>query len=72
LPKGAKILNQETSVDVEEIENGYLITRRTEYKYYTTDPENYNWTTITKKYFSEDDPLTISTDDKELAEVFAD
>ena len=33
MPKGAKILGKETTIEVEQIVNGFLIIKRTEIKY---------------------------------------
>lgn len=68
-PKGATILSKETNVDVEEIENGYLITRRTEYRYTMKEGAGSDWLTVNKKWYSEVNPLEISKN-KELADLF--
>jgi hypothetical protein len=74
LPSGAKVLSKETSIWVEEIENGFLITKSTEIKHErpSTDKNSSpytDWTTITKKWFSKEDPF-IDMDDVPLAESF--
>lgn len=72
VPKGAIIMNTTTTTDVEEIENGYLITKTTETKW-KADPKAYSdYTYETKKWYSKEDPLTITSSDKGLAEAFAD
>lgn len=63
LPAGAKIIKQTTNVDVEEIENGFLITKRTEYEYQKKDKDYTDWKSIYKKYYSKTNPLTIDLDD---------
>lgn len=63
LPTGAKIVKQTTNVDVEEIENGFLITKRTEYEYQKKDKSYTDWKTVYKKYYSKTNPLTINLDD---------
>lgn len=70
IPKGAKIVSTDTTVDVEEIENGYLITKRTETRYKMTDKDYPDWHSETKKYYSKEDPLTITTKDAALADAF--
>lgn len=71
IPKGAQILSQNTTTDVEVIENGYLITKRTETKY-KMKPDGYtDWSYETKKWYSKEDPLTITTKDKALADAFS-
>ena len=63
LPTGAKIVKQTTNVDVEEIENGFLITKRTEYEYQMKDKDYTDWKSICKKYYSSTNPLNIDLDD---------
>lgn len=71
IPKGAIILSENTTTDVEQIENGYLITKRTETKY-KTKPDGYaDWSYDTKKWYSKEDPLTVNVKDKALSEAFA-
>lgn len=71
IPKGAEILSSNTTTDVEVIENGYLITRRTEIKYKAKGADYSDWTYETKKWYSKEDPLTITTKDKALADAFS-
>lgn len=55
------------SVNVEEIENGFLI--RKEYKVtYSDDKHDYGWET--EKYFSKTNPLSINLDETPLADKF--
>jgi len=72
LPEGAKVINTTTEVRVEEIENGYIISKeiRTEYKVKGKDYSDYLYDT--KKYYSEEDPLEINITDKTLADAFED
>lgn len=70
IPPGATILSTNVTTDVEEIENGYLITKRSETKYKAKGNDYSDWHYETKKWYSEDDPLTITTDDKSLADAF--
>lgn len=70
IPKGAEILSQNTTTDVEQIENGFLITKRTETKYKEKGREYSDWSYETKKWYSKVDPLTINTTDKNLSEAF--
>lgn len=69
LPAGATVLSKDISVDVEEIENGYLITKRTEVKF-TTPKGGTDWNTKYEKFYSKEDPLTITTTDASLADAF--
>jgi|GEM_PF-3976884 len=73
MPKGAKILGKETTVEVEQIENGFLIIKRTEVKYaYKTgagdERTDYYWET--KKMYSKEDPVKINTEQPSLADIF--
>lgn len=74
LPEGAKVLSKETSTKVEEIENGYLICKNIEYRYETGTGNNRrtDWLSITKRWYSKEDPLEIkiNTKDKALADSF--
>lgn len=63
LPAGAKIIKQTTNVEVEEIENGFLITKRSEYEFQMKDSKYSDWKSIYKKYYSKTNPLTIDLDD---------
>lgn len=68
VPAGAKILSTETYIDVEEIENGFLITKRKEIRY--KDNTGTNWTSEVTKYYSKTDVVEVKTKDKSLAEIF--
>lgn len=70
VPKGAEILKTETRVTVEEIENGFIITKSVETKYRIKESEHSDWDYNTKKYYSKTDPLEIKLNDKSLAESF--
>lgn len=72
LPEGATVINTSTEVRVEEIENGYIISKeiRTEYKVKGKEYSDYIYNT--KKYYSEEDPLEINITDKSLADAFED
>jgi len=70
IPKGAIILSQNVSTNVEEIENGYLITKTTDTKYKTSKDGYSDWNYETKKWYSKIDPLEIKTTDKSLADAF--
>lgn len=70
IPSGAIIINKNEDVRVEQIENGFLITKTSDIKYQTKKGGGTEYAYITRKWFSEEDPLTISSDNKELADVF--
>lgn len=59
VPTGAKIVSKETSVEVEEIENGFLINKRTEVTYKMKDQGYNDYMSIQKKYFSTTNPLQM-------------
>lgn len=66
IPKGAKILAKDTRISVEEIENGFLICKTMEVKYEYDRRTDYSY--ITKKYFSKENPLEIDLDNISLAD----
>lgn len=71
VPKDAKIRSQTIRTETEQIENGYLITKSYDGTYYTGKADNdYNWFNYSKKWFSEEDPLTIQLNDKSLSDAF--
>lgn len=70
IPKDAVILSENTTTDVEQIENGYLITKRREVKYKAKGSDYSDWTYENKKWYSKEDPLTINLKDKALADAF--
>lgn len=59
LPAGAKVISKEVTVDVEEIENGFLVCKRTEFKYRMKERDYNDYGSITKKFFSKENPLTL-------------
>ena len=67
VPSGCEILKKETRLEVEEIENGFLITKRAEIKYLDKKGET-KWCYPCKKYFCKTNPLKI--EEKSLAEKF--
>lgn len=69
LPAGSTILERETNLVIEEIENGFLITKNIHGKYLYQDVEDYFL--ITKKYYSKDNPLDLDeVENKYVAENF--
>ena len=66
IPKGVKILSKDVSVTVEEIENGYLVSKSTEVKYEYEKKTDYTY--YTKKYYSKKNPLDINLDNLSLAD----
>lgn len=76
MPKGARILSKNVRVEVEEIENGFLLTKCYDIKYeYTSGTEKEvrtDYLYFNKKWFSKTDPLEVKLDDKTLADSFED
>lgn len=66
VPKGATIVSKETRVSVEEIENGFLITKTTDISYTLGKHNDYLY--LNKKYFSKDNPLEIDLSNLSLAD----
>ena len=76
-PKGAIIKSQNVTTSTEEIENGWLIVKRFDGYYWKDkaekDKDSYgNWFNYEQKWYSEEDPLTITLNDKALADAFDD
>lgn len=76
IPAGAKILSKESSIRVEEIENGFLICKSTDVRYTLGEGKDVHteYAYLTKKWYSKDDPfeLKINAKDKSLSDVFED
>jgi hypothetical protein len=71
IPAGATILRQDESITVEEIENGYLISKSFDIKYQSKNAEHSDYLYYTIKFYSETNPITVDTGaDKSLAEAF--
>ncbi len=71
VPKGAKILSKTTNINVEEIENGFLVSKTTDVKYEINKMTDYLYQC--KKYFSKENPLSIDLEnfnEKSLADNF--
>ena len=67
IPSESKIIKKDVRLEVEEIENGFLITKRAEIKYLDKKGEPL-WCYPCKKYFCKTNPLKI--EEKSLAEKF--
>lgn len=57
LPTGAVVESKETSIRIEEIDNGFISIKSTSYKYSMPGKDYSDWKTIESKVFSEDNPL---------------
>lgn len=73
-PKGATILESNIRTETEQIENGWLVTKSYDGRYTTSkdDSEYGHYFSYSKKWFSEDDPITVTVNDKSLADAFDD
>lgn len=74
VPKGAKITGQTIRTETEQIENGFLISKNYDITYEegAGDNKRTGYCYYTKKWFSKVDPLTITLNDKALADAFDD
>jgi len=74
LPKGATIVKKDVSIRVEEIENGYIVSKSYDIKWEKDGDTSYDY--FTKRWYSEDNPLKDSLDELEetmsLADKFED
>lgn len=66
LPKGSVLLSKSLSTTIEEIENGYLICKTTEFNYQKPDRDYSDWKSFTQKYYSQTNPIKV---DKALADL---
>lgn len=71
-PEGAKITRQNVSTSTEQIENGWLITKNFDGKYTIKgEKDDYgHYYNYSKKWYSKDDPLTVTLNDKTLSDAF--
>lgn len=73
IPAGAEIVKNDVRVDIEEIENGFLIVKNFDVEYILKGKDgggNKQYAYYSKKWFSETNPLSINTEDKSLADLF--
>lgn len=70
IPEGSQILKKDVRVEVEEIENGFIINKIYDIKYMAPKKDYESYAYYTKKWYSETNPLTIDTENKELADLF--
>lgn len=68
IPVDAEIINKRTEIIVEEIENGFLLTKSYELEYEVDG--NRDWRNYSKKYFSEINPFDVDLEEKFLADKF--
>ena len=58
IPPGVEILKKESKLEIEEIENGFLLTKNAEIQYVDKNGD-IQWIYPCKKYFSKTNPLSI-------------
>lgn len=71
IPKGATVTRKEVRITVEEIENGFILSKTIDASYKLNGQNEYLYTT--KKYFTKDNPLDDALEDlgeKSLADNF--
>ena len=68
LPKGGTIISKEVILNVEEIENGFLLRKSYDIKWSNAEGNN-NYEYFTKSWFSKENPITVNIpEEKSLAE----
>lgn len=68
-PKGAKITRQSIRTETEEIENGFITSKNYDGSW-EDSKGNSHYFYFSKKWYTKEDPLTITINDKELADEF--
>lgn len=71
MPKGAEVTKKDFSVRVQEIENGFIVTKSYDLEYMYKGEKNYQY--ISKQWYSKENPLDFDIDEKNakyLAEEF--
>lgn len=59
LPSGAEIITKDQDISVKEIENGFIISVRTEIKYKAKGKDYTDYLYYTKDWYSKDNPITV-------------
>lgn len=72
VPKDAKIISKTIRTETEEIENGFIISKNYDVTYKEKGSEGSSYAYFSKKWYSKEDPLTITLNDKALADAFDD
>ncbi len=70
IPADSTIIKKDISVRVEEIENGFLVTKTYDIKYKPKGSEHSDYMYFDKKYYSEKNPLEINPENVALADLF--
>ena len=69
LPKGAEIVNKRVTIEVEEIENGFLISKDYSIEYRAKESQHTDYLYYCKKMYSDTNPFD-ETKNKELVDLF--
>lgn len=72
LPTGAKILSKSCRIEIEEIENGFVISKNYEVRYETKEAKYPDYKYWTEKYYTKDEPMISVDGGKSLADIFND
>lgn len=73
IPAGSVITKKDINIRVEEIENGFIVSKEFEIRYRAPKSNYDDSCYYTKKWYSETNPLELKTqDNKSLAEAFSD
>ena len=60
LPKGGTIISKEVRLNVEEIENGFLLRKSYDIKWTNAESEGTNYEYFSKTWFSKENPIQIN------------
>jgi hypothetical protein len=72
IPAGATVINKNCTVNIEEIENGYLITKNYDLRYQSKDEKHTEYLYWSENYYTEDEPMLSIDGTKSLADIFND
>ena len=67
LPEGATITKKDCSINVEEIENGYILRKSYDIKWVNEEGES-QYEYFTRSWFSKTNPITVNMPTKSLAD----
>jgi len=71
VPKGAKIVDKTVRTEIEEVENGWLISKNYDVTYEKPGKEGgREYAYFTKKWYSKEDPLEIKLNNESLSDAF--
>lgn len=70
-PSNSTIIEESVTTSIEEIQNGFLVTKNHSGRYKTKDTGDYGeYFDYDKKWFSEKDPIKIHINNKSVADAF--